>query len=177
VSLVHSSADHGRDRGTRVATTIAFTLIGLATGVAVGWVRAPIAYANTEGYESEFRVFATRMLAGGIVGAVLATAVGSWIAASRPFVSVRRLESGTAISLLVIGFAVAIFLTSGCNRYVRIPPSAGVRIDTYWCAAPDTRTGLRLAIAGGAALLAVPLLLLARRRAWSAPLASLGPPT
>jgi hypothetical protein len=164
VSLVRSSGERGSDRGTPTATTIAFALIGLVIGVTAGWVAALAAFANSEGSESKFGVFSTRMLVGGGIGIAIGAAIGRLTALERPFVSTRRLESSTAIGVLVIGFAIAIFLTSGCTRYVRFPPAGGVTINTYQCAAPDHRIGLRLAIASGAVLVAAPLLVLARRR-------------
>jgi hypothetical protein len=161
---MRSSGERGSDRGTPLATAIAFALLGLAIGVATGWVDAFAAFGNSEGYETKFGVFATRMLVGGTIGIAIGAAIGRLTASERPFVSTRRLESSTAIGVLVIGLAIAIFLTNGCTRYVRFPPAAGVTINTYRCAAPDHRIGLRLAIAGGAVLVAAPLLAFARRR-------------
>src|SRR5437870_6630060 len=109
---MRSSGERGHDHGSPMATTIAFALIGLVFGVTAGWVNALAAFANSEGYESKFGVFATRMLDGGAIGIPIGAPIGRFTAVEHPFVSTRRLESSTAIGVLVIGFAIAIFMTS-----------------------------------------------------------------
>jgi hypothetical protein len=152
-----------RHEGSRAATTIAIALSGAVLGACIGWV---IAEAGIQGGSvsttDEETYFVSSVIILGAIGGLIGAGLGAIVAKNHPVVSVRTLLRSTALVVFLIGLMFAAFLNHGCQA--RAPADApGIQRGLLTrCVEPDPRVAVRLALAIGAVVIALTLLILER---------------
>ena len=160
---MESTPPASRHPGSRAATTVAIALTGAAIGACIGWA---VAEAGIQGgsvsASGEARYFISSVLILGAVGGLIGAGVGAIVARSHPVVSARTLLRATALVVLLVGLAFALFLDHGCHAWVPADEPGGPPGLLVRCAEPDQRVAVRLALGIGAAVIALTLLILER---------------